>query len=77
MTKEIVIIKYGGGLITYKDQLCKADYENIDGLSKIIKEMFDTNLYQIIIIHGAGGFGHLKAKKWKLHLGKLPDMVFI
>ena len=75
--KELVVIKYGGGLITFKDQLCEANYEHINGLSEVVKRLLDTRHYHIIIVHGAGGFGHLKAKQWKLHMGKLHDMVHI
>ena len=69
--KDLVIIKYGGGLITYKDKLCEANYEHINGLSRIVEELASSNKQHIVVIHGAGSFGHLKAKQFKLHLGLL------
>ena len=36
MNKELVVIKYGGGLITYKDQLCEANHAHINGLSEVV-----------------------------------------
>ena len=65
---SLVIIKYGGGLITFKDKVCEANYEAIQGLNEAIQSLVQNN-YKVIIVHGAGGFGHIKAKKWKLHLG--------
>lgn len=67
---ELVVIKYGGGLITLKSKTCQADLPNIKGVSEAIKEVVDRQRYHVIVVHGAGSFGHLKAKKWKLHLGK-------
>ena len=56
---ELVIIKYGGGLITHKDQECHANIENINRVSGAVKHLLDHN-NDVIVIHGAGSFGHLK-----------------
>ena len=37
MNKELIVIKYGGGLITYNDQVCEANHEHINGLSEVVK----------------------------------------
>lgn len=66
---DLVVIKYGGGLITTKDKLCKANYEHINGLSEVVEKLDKCH---VIIVHGAGSFGHLKAKEHKLHLGHDP-----
>ena len=71
--ESLVIIKFGGGLITFKDKLCEANYEAIRGLSEAVKTLIQQNI-KVIIVHGAGGFGHIKAKKWKLHLGFQADL---
>ena len=71
--ESLVIIKYGGGLITFKDKVCEANYEAIRGLNEAVQTLIQHK-YKVIIVHGAGGFGHIKAKKWKLHLGLQRDI---
>ena len=63
-----VIVKLGGGLITDKSQYRKVRMDNVDAVSAIIKEMKDSG-YSVIIVHGAGSFGHLEARNWKLSEG--------
>ena len=53
-----VVIKWGGGLITFKDQLCTVNQEVIDELAEVCSKT-DKRL---VIVHGAGSFGHMKAK---------------
>ena len=58
----------GGGLITDKTQLKTVREKNIEKVSKVIAEILsDDN--SVILVHGAGSFGHLEAKKWKLATG--------
>lgn len=58
----------GGGLITDKTQLKTVRGKNIEKVSKVIAEILsDGN--SVILVHGAGSFGHLEAKKWKLATG--------
>lgn len=75
---DLVVIKYGGGLITTKAKLCEANYDHINGLSEVVKRLLllydDNDKVHVIIVHGAGSFGHLKAKQNKLHLGHDPSM---
>ena len=58
--RERVVMKLGGGLITQKDQLKVPNLSTIDNLveqiSNVMKEGFD-----VILVHGAGSYGHLKA----------------
>ena len=48
MNKELIVIKYGGGLITYKDQVCEANHGHINGLSEVVKSLFG---YQNVLIN--------------------------
>ena len=64
-----VVVKWGGGLITDKTVLLTPNIDVIQTLSKQMKNVVDSG-YQVILVHGAGSFGHLRAKHWKLHLGK-------
>jgi len=67
--RECVLVKIGGGLITDKHQLCCADEEKIDSVIQAISFVHKRGV-DVILVHGAGSFGHLKAKTWKLHLGE-------
>jgi len=59
------ILKIGGSVITDKSKECTFKKQVMDSLSKKIKKANTT----LIIIHGAGSFGHIQAKKYKLNQG--------
>ena len=58
---DVVVIKFGGGLITNKSQMCTPELETIDNLVGVVKQCIDTGL-RVIVVHGAGSYGHLRAK---------------
>ena len=60
------ILKLGGSVITHKDEYFSPDLENIKRLADEIKESSNDSL---IIIHGAGSFGHPVAKKHSISDG--------
>ena len=59
------ILKLGGSVITDKTKECTFKKQVMDNLSKEIKKANK----KIILIHGAGSFGHIQAKKYKLNDG--------
>jgi isopentenyl phosphate kinase len=64
------IIKFGGSVITEKaseKSIFKTDI--MDGLTKSLVSAGK----EYIIVHGAGSFGHVLAKKYDLHMGFLSD----
>ena len=65
-----VVIKWGGGLITHKDKLCTVNQTVIDALADVCKN--STN--RLVIVHGAGSFGHMKAKKFRLAEGRVEGL---
>ena len=67
-----VIVKMGGAFITNKNKLHTLKPENIDIAAKQISEAFKSN-YIMILIHGAGSYGHFEAKKYKLMNGLYND----
>ncbi|MBT60347.1 MAG: hypothetical protein CMA63_02190 [Euryarchaeota archaeon] len=73
--REVVVIKWGGGLITDKTLLCTTQHSVINELAKTVRDCVDNGL-RVILVHGAGSYGHLRAKYWKLHLGSLPKELF-
>ena len=59
------ILKLGGSVITDKTKECSFRKQVMDNLAKKIKKANK----QIILIHGAGSFGHIQAKKYRLNEG--------
>ncbi len=70
MKKKLVIIKLGGSVITYKkSNQKKISRKNLDRLSEEIASAQRKDGFKLIVIHGAGSFGHIIAKKFKLREG--------
>ena len=65
-----VVIKWGGGLITHKDKLCTVNQSVIDSLADVCKK----SNKKLVIVHGAGSFGHMKAKEFRLAEGRVAGM---
>jgi isopentenyl phosphate kinase len=59
------IIKFGGSVITDKSKKCCFKQEIVNRLASELKHANK----EIILIHGAGSFGHILAKKYKLNDG--------
>ena len=68
-----IVIKFGGALITKKDQECVANIEIIRNLCSVVHKITQQGV-QVIVVHGAGSFGHLKAKRWRLNEGYIPGI---
>ena len=72
---EVVLIKFGGGLITNKSQMCTPEIDIIDDLVGVVANCLQQGL-RVIVVHGAGSFGHLRAKHWRLNEGLLSTYDF-
>ncbi|KYK20089.1 kinase [Thermoplasmatales archaeon SG8-52-4] len=69
----MIIVKLGGSVITEKSKEGTFRKKVMDNLAEKIKK---ANR-QIIIIHGAGSFGHIQAKKYRLNEGfKSEDQLY-
>lgn len=68
-----VVIKLGGGLITDKSAFKTVKIGVIDSICSEISKIV-ANGNSVILIHGAGSFGHLLAKKWSL-AGGIDDEI--
>ncbi|MBN2251994.1 MAG: isopentenyl phosphate kinase family protein [Candidatus Altiarchaeota archaeon] len=66
----LVIVKLGGSAITRKDD-GKADVnrDNLERLAKEIANARNGKGFPLIVVHGAGPFGHVPAKKYRLDKG--------
>lgn len=73
--RDKVVVKWGGGLITDKSQLCTAKRDIIRSLVETIITCHENDL-DVILVHGAGSFGHLRAKQWRLNEGKINPSNF-
>ena len=65
MQKKMIVIKLGGSVITDKSKKSFFKKEIMDRLSSEIKKANK----QVIIVHGAGSFGHILAKEYSLNEG--------
>ena len=64
MTKEIVLLKLGGSLITDKDTPYTPRLDKLKELALEIKTVLESNPNLLLILgHGSGSFGHVAAKK--------------
>ena len=68
-----IVVKFGGALITKKDEQSVAHTEIIRNLCSVVHSLTEENIH-VIIVHGAGSFGHLKAKRWRLNEGQIADL---
>ena len=67
--KKLILIKFGGSLISDKTKINKAHFNVIKDLSRQIKEILNNNKnLSLIIATGAGGFGHPVAKIYEHNL---------
>jgi len=70
MKKRLLIIKFGGSVITDKNQIKPMlKLSVIRNLAKEIGNLYHSKKSQIILVHGAGSFGHPLAKKYNLQKG--------
>ena len=64
--QDLIVIKFGGSVITEKtSEVPKAKLETIEQIADTLKE----NVNSIIIVHGAGSYGHPIAKRYNLLKG--------
>ena len=67
---NLLLVKLGGSVITFKDKPLTPNYQSIDKLAHVFKEIKKN--YKIIIVHGGGSFGHYWSVKYDLHTKPLP-----
>ena len=66
-SKPLIIVKFGGSIISVKDEPKRANLEVIKRLAAEIRDVIHS--FNLIIIHGGGSYGHPYASKYQLHLG--------
>ncbi|MDY6931133.1 MAG: isopentenyl phosphate kinase [Halobacteriota archaeon] len=61
---DLCILKIGGSVITQKGIECSARTETMERISEEIERSIKGDL---VIVHGAGSFGHIQAEKYDLN----------
>jgi isopentenyl phosphate kinase len=69
MDSEIVLLKLGGSLITFKGKKAKADFKTIKRLAREIAFALKEKKMHLIIGHGGGSFPHYPAHKYSVQKG--------
>lgn len=64
-----VAIKLGGGLISNKNSMKEFNPSAVERIADTLFSISELGA-SIILVHGAGSFGHLLAKKWEIADGK-------
>jgi len=63
----MIILKIGGSILTNKDSAeSEIDSKSLKRIASEIKSSLDRSDKQLIIVHGAGSFGHPPAKEYKI-----------
>ena len=71
--KGRIVIKLGGGLITNKNKAKTLDKDAINKVCEVINILKEEK-YKIIIVHGAGSYGHILSKEMKISEGINHDI---
>ncbi|MEA3254342.1 MAG: isopentenyl phosphate kinase [Candidatus Altiarchaeota archaeon] len=68
--KELIILKLGGSVITRKSEdKAEVHGENLKRLAGEIAKAKEKRNFSLVIVHGAGPFGHVPAKRYGLDKG--------
>ena len=67
------VLKLGGSVLTKKDGYMELDHKNIDSLAKMLGSVWKSGTRNLILIHGAGSFGHPLVLKYGLDNGIRTD----
>ena len=73
-TQHMQVLKLGGSALTKKSGYLEADQKNIDSLAKMLGKVWKSGIRDIILVHGAGSFGHPLVVKYDLDNGVKTDL---
>jgi isopentenyl phosphate kinase len=73
--RDRVVVKWGGGLITEKSTMTTVRADILDRLAEQLETCLAHDL-DVVLVHGAGSFGHLKAKQYRLAEGRINHQTF-
>ncbi len=64
--RNLIVLKLGGSVVTYKEKPMTA---NANTINRLAKEIADSDVERLIIVHGGGSFGHPIAKLHRIKEG--------
>ena len=67
---NVVLIKMGGSVVTFKDRPLMPNIEGIKGIAKVLMELKKN--FKILVVHGGGSFGHYWSVKYDMHTKPFP-----
>lgn len=65
--KPPIVLKLGGSVVTFKDRL---EAVNLEVLRRLSREIAESRLGSLLVVHGGGSFGHPYAKAYGLAEGR-------
>ncbi len=63
------LLKLGGSVVTLKDTPETANMEAINSLAKMLGRVWKSGIHDIVLVHGAGSFGHSLVIEHKINEG--------
>ena len=63
------LLKLGGSVVTKKDTPQTANIEAIKSLAKMLGRVWKSGVHDIVLVHGAGSFGHSMVIEHKINEG--------
>ncbi len=74
VTLEIALVKLGGSVVSDKGKLKTFSRKNVVSLSAEINSyLSESSDRRVVIVHGGGSFGHVKAKAYSIREGLKND----
>jgi len=67
--KDLILLKIGGSVITEKDRNTTARADVIERIAKEIASAKRKKDFKLILVNGAGSFGHIPVKEYNLRNG--------
>jgi len=71
--KELILVKFGGSVITDKNKPFSEDLDTIKRLAKEIHEARQEKNFRLIIGHGGGSYPHTPASKFRTNEGFINE----
>lgn len=73
LVRGLTVLKLGGSVITKKD---KALTPNLEAIRRLAREIKESSIKRLVVVHGGGSFGHPLAKKYEIAKGyKSPSQL--
>jgi len=70
-----IMLKLGGSVVTVKDRFLTP---NIEAINRLAREIADSRVQRIVIVHGGGSYGHPLAAKYRIaegHFGEKHQLI--